>query len=93
MAHEVHVLSYFSVPTDLSLLMHQWPEFQTGSGYSVELGSVDGTERVSVRLVEGEGRYVAITSNRDGPLFFRVLGSVIYALGGNSDNLVIDRVE
>jgi hypothetical protein len=93
MAHEVHVISYFTIPTDLSLHMRQWPEFQTGAGYSVDLSSVDGTERVSVRLVEGEDRYVAIRSNCDGLLFFRVLGLVIYALGGNSDNLIIDRVE
>jgi hypothetical protein len=93
MAHEVHVISYFTLPTDLSLLMSMWPEFRAGAGYSVDLNSADGTESVSVRLVDGEDRYVSIRSNRDGPLFFRALGVVIYALGANSDNLVIDCVE
>ena len=92
MAHEIHIISYFTLPTDLSVLMRPWPEFQTGAGYSVDLRSEDGTEHVSVGLVEGEDRYVVIRSNRDGPLFFRALGFVVYALGENSDNLLIDRV-
>ena len=94
MAHEVHVMSSFSLPTDLAVAMSQWPEFHAGAGYTADLRSLDGAEQVSVRLIEtDEERYVAISSDRDGSLFFRVLGAVIYALGKHSDNLMVDRWE
>jgi hypothetical protein len=91
MAHDVQIVSYFTIPTDLSVSMKDWPEFRTGSGYSVDLSSLDGSEVVSVRLVEGEDRFVSVASNLEGSLFFRVLGVVIYSLSANSDNLVIYR--
>jgi hypothetical protein len=92
MAHEVHVISHFSLPTGLAQVMSQWPEFQTGTGYTACLCSLDGSEQVSVGLIEKEEeRYVAISVDRDGSLFFRVLGAVIYALGAHSDNLIVDR--
>jgi hypothetical protein len=92
MAHEVHVMSHFSLPTDLALVMSQWPEFHSGAEYTADLFSLDGTEQVTVRLIENdEERYVAIRSDRGTSLFFRVLGAVIYALGKDSDNLMVVR--
>jgi len=92
MAHEVQIVSYFTIPTDLSATMKTWPEYRAGTGYSVDLTSEDGTEIVSVRLVEGDDdKYVSVAANRDGPLFFRVLGTVIYCLGAHSDNLMVYR--
>ena len=75
-----------------SATMKTWPEFRAGTGYSVDLTSEDGTEIVSVRLVEGDDdKHVSVAANRDGPLFFRVLGTVIYSLGAHSDNLMVYR--
>jgi hypothetical protein len=92
MTHEVHIRSYFSLPTDLAGTMRTWSEFQSGEGYFVNLRSADGSESISVRLLEDDNRYVSITSSSDGELFFRVIGAVTYALGAHSDNLLIDRV-
>jgi hypothetical protein len=92
---EVHILSYFSVATDLAAEMRAWSEFRSGSGYGVELASSDSTETVSVVLVEAtsdEHAYVRIHASKAGPLFERVLGRVTYALAAHSDNLMIDRV-
>lgn len=92
---EVHIISYFSLDTDLAGEMRSWTEFRSGSGYSVELAAPDGEETVSVRLVEAtaeETAYVRIVSPAPGALFDRVLGRVTYALAAHSDNLMIDRV-
>ena len=92
---EVHITSYFSLETDLAAEMRSWPEFRSGSGYSVELASTDPGETVSVRLVEppaGQHAYVCVTSPVPGALFDRVLGRVTYALAGHSDDLLLDRV-
>src|SRR5690242_244057 len=92
---EVHIISYFSIETDLAAEMRSWTEFRSGSGYSVELTSLDGGETVSVCLVERtseETAYVRILSPAPGALFERVLGRVTYALAAHSDNLMIDRV-
>lgn len=92
---EVHITSYFSLETDLAAEMRSWTEFRSGSGYSVELATVDGGETVSVGLVEAaaeERAYVRVASPAPGALFDRVLGRVTYALAAHSDNLMIDRV-
>ncbi len=47
---EVHIISYFSLPTDLADAMRSWPEFVSGKDYSVQLRSQLGT--VTVQLHE-----------------------------------------
>lgn len=93
MPAEIHIISYFSLETDLAREMESWPEFQSGSGYSVELASAD--ERVSVSFVEREPEYppyVRVFGSSAGPLFDRVLGRVSHALAAHSDSLMLDRV-
>jgi hypothetical protein len=82
-------------PNRVELLVARFPsrEFLTDTGYSVDLRSEDGTEHASVRLVEGEDRYVTTRSNCNGSLIFRALGFVVYALGENNDNPAIDCME
>ena len=93
MSREVHIVSYFSLPTDLAAEMREWPEFVTGQEYSVGLRSPVSGEAVSVRYIDdGEERYVAVTGASEGALFDRVLGKVVYALAACSDNLMVDRV-
>jgi hypothetical protein len=87
---EVHVVSYFSLPTDLAASMRDWPEFKGGEEYSVDLESEDG-EVVTVRFESDEDKYVAVVGIGDGHLFDRVLGRVIHELGAHSDNLMIYR--
>ena len=92
MSREVHIISYFSLPTDVAAEMGRWPEFVAGQDYSVDLKCPDTGEAVSVRFVEGgEERYIAVKGSDSGPLFDRVLGRVIYALSEHSDNLMVDR--
>ena len=94
MKREVHILSYFSLETDLASEMQEWPEFVSGSGYSVDLRCPTTGELVSVRLIptDEEPDYVAVNSPGAGGLFDRVLGRVVYRLSCHSDNLMIDRV-
>lgn len=87
---EVHLLSYFSLPTDLATEMRGWPEFVSGNGYSVDLSTQ--LESVAVKLVEGESPYISVVGKGSGLLFERVLGVVTYALAGHSDNIVFSRV-
>jgi hypothetical protein len=89
---EVHILSYFSLPTDLAATFSNWPEFRSGADYVVDFAALE--EAVEVRLVEStEGQpYVTVVGSGDGRLFEQVLGAVLYALGKNSDNLMVDRV-
>jgi hypothetical protein len=87
---EVHIISYFSLPTDLAASMRDWPEFKGGEEYSVDLKSEDG-ELVTVRFQSDEDQYVAVVGIGKGPLFDRVLGRVVYELGAHSDNLMIYR--
>ena len=90
MKRETHIISYFSLPTDLAGEMRDWPEFVSGQDYSVDLKS--SAETVSVRFVEdGEEHYVLVSGDGAGTLFDRVLGRVIYALADHSDNLMICR--
>jgi hypothetical protein len=92
---EVHIISYFSLETDLANEMRSWPEFKSGSGYVVELATPDQCEVVSVKLIgptDNESACVRVTAIAPGPLFERVLGRVTYALAAHSDNLMIDRV-
>jgi hypothetical protein len=92
MNREVHIISYFSLPTDLAAEMRDWPEFVAGHEYSVELKSSASGEAVIVSHVErGEDRYVAVSGSGTGLLFDRVLGRVIYALAAHSDNLMVER--
>lgn len=87
---EVHVVSYFSLPTDLAGSMRDWPEFRRGEEYSVDLQS-EGGEVVTVRFQSGEDEYVAVVGIGEGQLFDRVLGRVVHELGAHSDNLMIYR--
>ena len=87
---EVHIVSYFSVPTDLAGSMRDWTEFRGGEEYSVDLQSVDG-ESVTVRLESGDDQHVAVVGTGEGHLFDRVLGRVVHELGAHSDNLMIYR--
>jgi hypothetical protein len=92
MTREVHIISYFSLPTDLAAEMRGWAEFVEGQEYSVDLKSSDSGDTVSVRFVQdGEEHYVSVSGTGAGPLFDRVLGRVIYALATHSDNLMVDR--
>jgi hypothetical protein len=93
MKREVHIRSYFSLPTDLAGEMRDWPEFVSGEAYSVDLKSRDTDEGVEVRFVEQDedGSYVSVISAAAGALFDRVLGRVIYALSCHSDSLMVDR--
>jgi hypothetical protein len=90
-AREVHILSYFSLETDLAAEMHTWVEFISGEGYSVRLASPSETVEVSL-AEEEEQKYVVVRGTGTGELFDRVLGRVIHALAAHSDNLVVDRV-
>ncbi len=90
MKRETHILSYFSLPTDLAGEMRDWSEFVSGQKYTVDLKSL--AETVSVRYVEdGEEHYVSVSGEGTGTLFDRVLGRVIYALAAHTDELMIDR--
>ncbi len=91
-SREEHILSYFSLPTDLAASLRSWPEFQDGQDYSADLS--DSRETVTVRLIEptDESPYVSITGQGSGRLFDQVLGFVIHSLASDSDNLMVDRV-
>jgi hypothetical protein len=92
MDRETHIISYFSLATDLAGEMRDWPEFIAGAGYSVELRSSDPKEEVTVKLInDGEERYVAVGGKGTGVLYDRVLGRVIYALAKHSDDLMVHR--
>lgn len=93
MKREVHILSYFSLPTDLAAELRDWPEFLDGQDYSVNLKSLSSGEEVAVRLVkDGEESSVSVSGCGSGMLFDKVLGRVTYALAAHSDNLMVDRV-
>jgi len=91
-SREVHILSYFSLPTDLAASLQSWPEFQGGNEYHVDLS--DSREKVAVRLIEpnDESPYVSVAGQGSGRLFDQVLGFVIHSLAAHSDNLMVDRV-
>jgi hypothetical protein len=92
MKRETHIISYFSLQTDLAFEMRDWPEFVSGQGYSVDMKSPTSGEIVNVRFVEAaEERYVSVSGLGAGTLYDRVLGRVIYALAAHSDNLMVDR--
>ena len=94
MKRETHIISYFSLQTDLAGEMRAWPEFSSGQEYSVDLKCPDSGETVAVRYVEDGGeRYVSVRGEGAGALYDRVLGRVIYALAAHSDNLMVDRYE
>ena len=87
---EVHIVSYFTLPTDLAASMRDWPEFRGGEEYSADLQS-EGGEVVTVRFESDEDKYVAVVGTGEGCLFDRVLGRVVHELGAQSDNLMIYR--
>ena len=93
MRREIHIRSYFSLPTDLAKEMGGWPEFVNGEGYSVDLSNAATGEKVTVRLSENgeDGRFVAVASESAGALFDRVLGRVLCALSEHSDDLMVDK--
>ena len=83
---DVRLDSYFSLPTDLAAELGTWPEFVSGHEYDADLRS--GDEFVSVRLEQDEGtRFVRVRGFGDGPLFHRVLGTVMHALSAQSDDV------
>jgi hypothetical protein len=87
---EVHIVSYFSLPTDLAASMREWAKFKSGEEYTVDLGAADG-EVVTVRRESGEVDYVAVVGRGEGHLFDRVLGRVVHGLAAHSDSLMIYR--
>ena len=91
-SREVHILSYFSLPTDLAASLKSWPEFQDGNEYHVDLS--DARENVAVRLIEpkDESPYISVAGQGSGRLFDQVLGFVIHSLAAHSDSLMVDRV-
>src|SRR5690349_16215922 len=93
MKREIHIRSYFSLPTDLAKEMRDWTEFVAGEGYSVELKSPTSGEAVTVRFIENaaDAPFVAVAADEAGPLFDRVLGRFVYALSENSDDLVVEK--
>jgi hypothetical protein len=95
MTQEIHIESYFSLPTDLAGEMRSWPEFVSGAEYSVELRDATTGEQVTVKLIKDgdEQPYVSVSSVKSGILFDRVLGRVISALSRQSDNLMVDRMK
>jgi hypothetical protein len=91
MIRELHIQSYFSLPTDLAGEMRGWPEFVSGEGYSVNLLSAATGEEVTVRYVEErhDSPYVIIRSSAAGQLLDRVAGRVVRSLIEHSDTLVV----
>ncbi len=87
---DVRLDSYFSLPTDLAAELGSWPEFVSGQEYEADLRSDD--ELVLVRLEQDEGRpFVRVRGSGNGPLFHRVLGTVIHALSAHSDDVWLTR--
>lgn len=87
---EVHIISYFSRETDLARAMRSWPEYVSGAGNEVTLR--DGEALVSIRLVDGEEKYVSVVGSGNGLLFERALGAALYALARDSDHLMVNCV-
>ncbi len=92
---EIHIQSYFSIETDLAEGFSDWSEFIEGKEHDVLLESSDG-EKVSTKYIEkieDEVRdlYMQIKSNRNGPLFQRVLGHATYLLSQHSDSLMVHK--
>ena len=90
MKPRAEIFSYWTFETDLAKEMQQWPEYVSGSGYSVDLNSPTTGECVEVRLTEGdEDRWITVSSSSPGALFERVLGRVTMAMAKNSEISVI----
>lgn len=90
MIKELHIQSYFSLPTDLAAEMRDWPEFVSGEGYSANLSDAATGEEVTVRYVEEDDDcYVIIRSSTTGQLLDRVAGRIICSLIAHSDTLVV----
>ena len=86
----VRIRGYFSLPTDLAAEMRHWPEFQSGAGYDVLLGST--SERVVVTFrpeSEEDNQHLEVAGEGDGPLFHQVLGCVVYAMSKHSDDMLV----
>ena len=93
MKREVQISSYFSIPLDLAQQLGHWNEFQSGSGYNVDLYNVYTHERVQIRYVNGDDNvnFISIISEQPGFLFDGVLGEVIYSMSEHNDNLTVKR--
>lgn len=93
MKREIHIISYFSVETDLAGELRSWPEFVSGQEYDVDLKDPQSEETVSVRYLKEEDHrpYVSVNGTGDGILFDKVLGRVIYALSAHSDDLMVQK--
>lgn len=92
MNREVHILSYFTLPTDVASAMQDWPEFTNGSDYAVDLKDPNSGEVVTVRLVvTDEETYVSVSGSGGGTLFDKVLGRTLYELAAHSDSLMVDK--
>ena len=88
--HELRIDSYFSLPTDLAVVLGSWPEFVSGRDYDVELRS--GEEVVVVRLArEADTSFLLMRGQEVGSFFHRVLGAVVHALSANSDSVWVTR--
>ena len=93
MVQEIRIDSYFSMDTDLAGEMRGWPEFIAGEEYNVKLQDSASGETVFVRYVDMDDDPHVSVRGREGALFDRVLGRVIYALAGHSDNLMVTRYD
>ena len=71
MTREIHIQSYFSLPTDLAGQLGAWPEFVAGEGYSARLEDAQSGEAVDVAFVEArdERPFVTVKSGNAGASF------------------------
>ncbi len=89
MPEQLFILSYLSLPTDLSAEMRAWPEFVSGEGYAVELQGSTPEEAVSVHM-DAE-HYVVVSAPAASLLFDRVVGRVVHSLSAHTESLLIRR--
>ena len=90
----LQIRSYFSIETDLALIMSKWPKFLVGEAHDVELRNPKGDEIVTTKFIKNDVEaYVSVCSSSINELFERVVGSVVYAMSAHSDNLMIDRLD
>lgn len=84
--------SYFSLETDLAVVMSSWPEFVNGSGYSVTLKSPDEVVAISLHEAkDDDSRHVVVEGTGGGALFERALGAAVFAMSAHSDSVWVSR--
>ena len=93
MKREIRIESNLLVAIDLAQQLRHWNEFQSGSGYDVDLYNVYTHEHVQVRYTDGEDKltFVSVVSEQPGCLFAGVLGEVIYFLSCQDGKLIVNR--